>query len=347
MVGDFAFTQEQRGPNEVVSSRLVTTGEVVWERAIEGRFEDTSSGPGPRSTPAYAAGRLYALTTMGVLASLDATDGTLLWEQDLQAKLGAEVPHWGFASSPLVVEDLVVIFTGAGDGRSIAAFDRVSGDLRWINGKGRYGYSSPQQFHIHQQPQILIASNLGLDSLDPRHGTLLWQHSWDIGLSPRIVQPCLLPDDSLLLATAYGKGTRRLQVEFQDGRWSVRTLWTNRKFKPYFNDFIYHRGFVYGFDGNILTCLDAETGRRRWRKRGFGNGQLLLFEPQAALLVLSEEGAVSLVEASDDSFQLIGEFQALRGKTWNHPVVGDSHLLVRNGTQAACYELPQAEFSRQ
>ncbi|MEM8668366.1 MAG: PQQ-binding-like beta-propeller repeat protein [Planctomycetota bacterium] len=343
VVGDCAFTQEQHGSDELISCRRVTTGEVLWSHAVAGRFEDSSSGPGPRSTPGYADGRLYALTATGILIGLDAFTGSSLWQTDLKQLFGLDVPPWGFASSPLVVQDDVIVFTGAGEGKSVAAFDRVSGALRWNSGNGGHSYSSAHWVSMQGQPQILVASNQGIDSLDPASGTRLWQHEWDIGFSPRIVQPCVLPGDALLLATAYGKGTRRLQVEQKDGRWTTEAIWTSRKLRPYFNDLVYHDGFVYGFNGSILTCLDASSGEPSWRKRGFGNGQVLLLQPQSVLLVLSEQGAVSLIEASENDGKVLAQFQALNGKTWNHPVISGSHLLVRNGFEAACYKLMLAE----
>ncbi|MEM1068653.1 MAG: alcohol dehydrogenase, partial [Planctomycetota bacterium] len=123
----------------------------------------------------------------------------------------------------------------------------------------------------------------------------------------------------------------------------TETIWTSRKLRPYFNDLVYHDGFVYGFNGSILTCLDASSGEPSWRKRGFGNGQVLLLQPQSVLLVLSEQGAVSLIEASENDGKVLAQFQALNGKTWNHPVISGSHLLVRNGFEAACYKLMLAE----
>lgn len=345
VVGDGAFTQEQRGADEVISCRSVTTGQMIWTHAVEGRFEDSSSGPGPRSTPEYADGRLYALTANGILVALDASTGTLLWKQDLQQMFDVDVPPWGFASSPLTIQNQVVVFTGASDGRSVAAFDRISGTPLWTGGSGDHGYSSPQSATLRGEAQILIASNQGIDSLNPVNGELLWRHEWDIGFSPRIVQPCLLPDNAVILPTGYGKGTRRLQIEKNDeGRWSTQTTWTSHRFKPYFNDLVHHEGFLYGFDGNLLTCLDVSNGEKRWRKRGFGNGQVLLLQRQSLLVVLSEQGMVSLIEASESQCQIASQFQALEGKTWNHPVIRGSHLLVRNGTEAACFELmPDAQ----
>lgn len=343
VVGDYAFTQEQRGPNEVISCRLVSSGEIMWIHEVEGRFEDSSSGTGPRSTPTYFEGRLFALTANGKLLCLEAVSGQPVWQDDLTTRFKVDVPHWGFASSPLIFGDLVIVFTGADEGKSVAAFDTGTGTLRWSGGNGNHSYSSPHLVVIEQQPQILMTSNQGIESLDPEQGTRIWNHEWQIGFSARIAQPCQIDDSSLLLPTGYGKGTRRLNIEKEGERWSVQPSWTSRQFKPYFSDFVYLDRFVYGFDGNILTCIDVASGERRWRQRGFGNGQLVLLSSQRLLMIISERGAVSLVKADEDGYHLLAEFQAIEGKTWNHPVLSGSHLLVRNASEAACFRLKLAE----
>ena len=57
------------------------------------------------------------------------------------------------------------------------------------------------------------------------------------------------------------------------------------------------------------------------------------------LLVLSEQGEAALVEAKAEAANEVAKFQAIEGKTWNHPVIAHGKLLVRNGEQAACYAL--------
>ena len=99
------------------------------------------------------------------------------------------------------------------------------------------------------------------------------------------------------------------------------------------------RGNNHGRDGNFLTCVSLDNGEGRWRARGYGNGQVLLLVDQGLLLVLSEKGEVALVEANPEGHKEIGRFQAIEGKTWNHPVVAHGKLYVRNGEEAACYLL--------
>jgi hypothetical protein len=171
---------------------------------------------------------------------------------------------------------------------------------------------------------------------------VLWEYAWP---GAAIVQPALTADGDVLAATGSatgGLGIRRLAVAAGPGGWTVEERWTSAGLKPYFNDFVVHNGHAFGFDGNILACIDLENGARAWKGGRYGYGQLLLLPDQDVLLVLSEEGELALVGATPEQFKELARFPGVEGKTWNHPVLTGDVLLIRNGEEMAAFQLPLA-----
>lgn len=339
VVGDYAFTQEQRGENEIVICYQLANGEEAWIYKEKTRFDEAMAGPGPRATPTFHDGKLYALGARGRLNCLDAASGQLLWSRDVMAESGAPLPMWGFSSSPLVAGGLVSVITGA-KGKSIMAYNAATGEPAWSGGDG-WSYCSPQLSHLAGVDQLLYVNDDGVVGMDPSKGKVLWHHDFKMNAGAgRVVQPTLMTGNELLVGAAFGVGTRRVRVTHEGDQWQSSEVWTSRSFKPYYNDFVVHKGNLYGFDGSVLICINLDTGKPRWRaSNSYGNGQVLLLADQDMLLVLSEQGEVALVEAKPESCNEIAKFQAIEGKTWNHPVIAHGKLLVRNGEQAACFAL--------
>jgi outer membrane protein assembly factor BamB len=332
------FTQEQRGDEEIVACYRVTTGKPVWRHRDAVRFWESNGGAGPRATPTLSNGRVYTLGATGILNALDAGDGAVAWSRNAATDTGTTVPTWGFAGSPLVVDDIVIV-AAAG---KLAAYDIATGKPRWFGPAHGGSYSSPHRLTIGGVTQVLLQSDAGVTSVAPASGAVLWEHAWE---GAAIVQPALTADGDVLISTANppgGLGIRRIAVTAEEGGWTLEERWTSTGLKPYFNDFVVHKGHAFGFDGSILACINLEDGARAWKGGRYGYGQLLLLPDQDVLLVLSEEGALALVEATPDQFRELARFTALAGKTWNHPVLVGDILLVRNGEEMAAFRLPRA-----
>jgi outer membrane protein assembly factor BamB len=333
--GDLIYTQEQRGESEVVACYKASTGQPVWAHSDAARFFESNAGAGPRGTPTLANGRVYTLGATGILNALDASKGTPIWSHNVGTDTGKETPFWGFSSSPLVVGDTVVV---AASGQ-LVGYDATTGNRRWVGPSSGGSYSSPQLVTIAGVQQVLLMTGASVTSVDPTNGQKIWDHAWE---GNSIVQPAITADGDLLL-TSQDRGTQRIAVQHSSNGWSVEERWTSNALKPYFNDFVLHKGYAYGFDGRILSCLDLKDGQRKWKGGRYGNGQLVLLPDQDLLLVLSEEGELVLVSAKPDQFTEIAKVPAIEGKTWNHPVIVGDLLLVRNGEQMAGFRLGRAE----
>ncbi len=345
--GDVLYTQEQRGEQEVVAAYKVSTGEPVWQHRDAVRFWESNAGAGPRATPTLSHGRVYTFGATGIVNALNAANGALIWSRNAATDTGVEIPVWGFASSPLVVDDLVVV---AASGQ-LVAYAAATGERRWLGPTGGAGYSSPHFATIDDVAQILLLRGSRTIGVAPADGSLLWEHKWVAGVG--IVQPALA-ENAVLLTTADamgGIGMRRIDVargpldlaRGGPGGWIIEERWTSRGLKPYFSDFVVHKGHAFGFDGSILSCIDLADGQRKWKGGRYGNGQLVLLPEEDVLLVLSEDGELALVRAMPDQFTEVARYPAaLEGKTWNHPVLVGDVLLVRNGEEMAAFRLSLA-----
>src|SRR5262249_1263606 len=313
-------------------------GKIIWVHKDSARFSEKLGGPGPRATPTFHEGKLYVLGATGILNCLEAATGKTAWSRNIAADSGAKVPIWGFASSPLVAQGVVMVFAGAAEGRSVLGYDALSGKPAWQAGEGQLSYSSLQPARLRGVEQVLMATDLGLTAFQPKRGEILWNHSWT-SEGQRVGHPDILNETDGGSGAPVSQGARPMRVEKQGGRWETQEIWTTRAISPYFNDSVVEGNHLYGFDGQFLTCVNLEDGKRKWKARGYGNGQVLLLADQNLLLVLSETGFVALVEAVPGSHKEFGRFQALSGKTWNHPVVAHGKLFVRNSEEAACFQL--------
>jgi outer membrane protein assembly factor BamB len=335
--GDLFYTQEQRGEDEIVAAYRLSTGLPVWQHRDTARFWESNGGAGPRATPEFSSGRLYTFGATGILNALDAADGSVFWSRNVGSDSHTAVPDWGFASSPLLVDDLVIV-AAAG---KLVAYEAATGDLRWIGPDGGAGYSSPHLSTIHGVPQILLLDAHGATSVAPADGTRLWELAVTASaMSAPIIQPALTPDGDILVGDGMASGTYRIAVSQQAGGWTVTERWKSTGLKPFFNDFVIHKGHAFGFDGSILAAIDLADGQRKWKGGRYGNGQLILLADQDVLLVVSEEGELALVAAVKEQFTQLARIPAIEGKTWNHPVLAGDILLVRNGEEMAAFRLP-------
>jgi outer membrane protein assembly factor BamB len=264
----------------------------------------------------------------GRLVCLEASSGKVLWSRET----AENVPMWGFSTSPLLIEGKVIVFAG-----KLQALDAATGSPLWTRESGKESYSSAELLSVGGKKQLVMHDNKRLMGLSLADGAVLWERA---GEDEKIV-PMLQPHpagEGLVLASS-GKGVSLLEIKEEGGKWSVAEKWTTLKFHPSFNDFVVYGGRIFGLDDGILTCVDVKTGERIWKKGRFGYGQVLLLEDAGLLIVLSESGEIATVMAKGEEPGDIVTLPALKGKTWNHPVVVRDRLFIRNGAEMISYRL--------
>lgn len=336
VVGKAAVTFEQRGENEIVVRYDLRTGDQVWTHAYRAPFNTTVGGSGPRSTPTLDESRVYTLGASGDLSCLDLETGREIWSRNVLTDHEVERPDWGLASSPLVVDDLVMVQLG-NRGNGLAAYDRSTGVPAWRVGDDRGTYTSPLLATLSGTRQVLVVYHQSVAGHDPLTGEILWDHEWPNPGGERITMPLVIGESRVLVSAGYGVGSRMLRVARDGDELRAELLWESRRLKSKFAPMVLHEGVVYGLDDGVLVALDPETGERIWKRGRYGHGQIILVGD--LLVVQAENGDVVLVEATPEEHRELARLGALSGKTWNPPALSGRLLLVRNDREAAAYEL--------
>jgi hypothetical protein len=237
-----------------------------------------------------------------------------------------------------VAQDIVSVFAGGPGDRGLVAYDAASGAPAWSVATGPHSYSSPQLVQSGGEELVLFLSDAGLLALDPRSGTTRWKFGEASNAPWRVVQPRQVDDHSFLIGSE-DLGLVRFELAAGESPPKAVQRWATRGMRPAYNDFVVCDGCVFGFDEAILCCVDLETGKRLWKGGRYGHGQLLLVADPKLLVVVSESGEAILIAAHRKRHEELGRFQAVHGKTWNHPVIVHGRLFVRNDEEIACYNV--------
>ncbi len=337
MADSLVFTIEQRRNREVVAAYGLMDGRQAWEHSWVSRFSESMGGDGPRATPMWDAGKLYALGANGDLVCLIAEDGTLVWKRNILKDAGAANLTWGMSATPLVVDDMLITLPGGRDGRSVIAYDKLTGEIRWSALDDKAGYVSPQVETLAGRKQLVIVSGISILGASLEDGSLLWSHEWKTSYDANCAQPLIVDENHVFVSSGYGHGATLLEVSSSDDGFSVKEVWFNLNMKNKFNPSVLVEGVVYGLDEGILAAIDVWTGQRLWKKGRYRYGQLIY--ASGHLVVVSEEGDLALVKATPEEYRELARFEAIPGKTWNVPAMADGILLVRNQTEMVAYDL--------
>jgi outer membrane protein assembly factor BamB len=338
VAGDRAFTIEQRGGNEVVAAYDVATGRELWSHAWPERFDQwMGGGEGPRATPTWADGLVYALGGRGELRSLDAATGRLVWRTNILQDNNADNLRWGMAGSPLVSGDAVIVLPGGPAGRSVAAYDRRTGRKLWTALDDRTAYASPMHVTLLGVPQYLLVSASRVMGVSVDRRDVLWEFPWTTGHDASAAQPIVIGENRIFYSSGYGGGATVVEITKAGEKFAAKEIWRNIRMKNRQSSSILHDGFIYGLDEGILACLDAATGELKWKGGRYGHGQLLL--AGGHLVVITEDGELVLVSPTPAKLTEVARVPALDGETWNVPAFAGGILLVRNTTEMAAFDL--------
>ncbi len=331
-----AYTIEQRRNQEVVAAYDINNGRELWTQKWNAEFTD-STGDGPRATPTWDGGRVYALGATGELRALDANSGSVVWGKNILSDNQAKNLPWAMAASPLVVDDKVIVLPGGTSGKSVVAYNKNTGAPVWRVLNDTQAYVSPMLAELGGRRQVVVVSSSRVVGLAPENGALLWEYPWNTDMGINVSQPIVVDRNRFFISSGYGKGAALVELKGSGNSFTASTIWENKNMKNKFNSSVLHNGYIYGLDEGIMVCLDLNTGERKWKEGRFGYGQIVL--ANGHLIVTSDQGELALIKATPEKYTEVVRFSALNGQTWNYPAIASGRLLVRNSNEMVAYDI--------
>lgn len=340
IAGDRLLTMFGEDSTEFLACFDRKSGKERWRQPVGKLFVD-DLGNGPRATPVVDGKLVFALSSYGQMHALEIANGRPLWMYSLADSFEIKVPQRGFSTSPLVVDDLLLVQAGGGDGEALVALDKKSGQKAWTAVDGLPSYSSPIDATIHGQRQLVFATVRVVErkpifetvGVTPQ-GEVLWRGPSIPGI---IAMPVLVAPDKIFVSGSNDDGCSLIKVSRDGNAFTAAELWQNREMKNHFNSSVYFDGNIYGFSKATLKCIDAATGEQRWVKRGFGKGSLIV--AGGHLLVVSDRGELALLQATPEAYRELGRAHLIDGKSWTSPTYFDGHIYVRSVQEMASYKL--------
>jgi outer membrane protein assembly factor BamB len=332
------FAQE-----EVVAALDAATGRTVWEHRYPSPTGGVNytEGAGPHATPLIAGNRLIVAGSRREFFALDKHSGKLLWSHDFMKEYAAPEIDRGMANSPLLYNNTVIVPIG-GKGQAVGAFDPATGALLWKAGDVEYSPASPLLITVDGQQQLVMFGGDRIAGLDPANGRASWTHPHRTDWGLNISNPVWTPSDHLLLfSSAYGTGSRALELRQSGGKTTVKERWAVNRVRVHIGTIIRLGDYAYMSSGDFgpafLTAVNTGDGSIAWQDRTFARAQLL--HADGKLIVLDEDGTLALVTVSPQGMQVLSRAQILEHRAWTPPTLVGRTLYVRDRKTMGAYDL--------
>jgi outer membrane protein assembly factor BamB len=332
--GGTLYTLYRRGEAEVVIALDAQTGKTVWEYSYAAPFlpgMELENGPGPHATPLIVGDYLYTVGVTAKLHCLDRRNGKSVWRRDLWGEFKGTFIDTGYSASPIAYQNKIIVTVG-GTGQALMAFNQKDGSVAWKRLDFANSPSSPTLINVGGQDQLVAFLARQIVGADPRNGELLWSHphvtDWDLNIS----LPVWGADNLLFFSSAYGVGSRVLQLTRTGNQTTVKELWHNRRVRVHKDQAIRVGDFVYASSGDFgpapFTAVNLKTGEIAWQDRSFAKATLLYADDK--FILLDEDGNLGLAMVSPQGLKVLAKVPLLSQKAWTVPTLVGTKLYLRD-----------------
>ena len=339
-LGDFIYLFHKVGRDEVVECRQAATGERVWQAGTPSDYSGGySSDGGPRCVPLLSADRVFVFGAGGQLTCLNRTDGQRVWQRDTWKDFKAPDGYFGAGSTPLLVDDTVVVNVGGRNGSAVVAFDAATGATRWKSINDTASYSSPVLATVNGTRHLIVVTRMNCLALNPRTGEKRAGFAFGMrGATVNGATPVVV-GDSVFVSSSYRVGSvwARLNNDNFDAVNSGERLLATQYATPVQKD-----GLLYAVDGRqdippaSLKCIDPVAQKVLWEDSGYDYGTMI--RVQDDLLFLTCGGELLRIAANPQKLEVKARHQVLRrtGSGYRLPALSDGRLFVRDDRTLKC-----------
>lgn len=319
----YLYTMGNIDSKDIVYCLDAISGKEYWRFAYD---SPAGNYGGPRGTPTIDGEYVYTISREGHVHCLEASTGKLIWEKNLAEEYGAESPRWGFATSPYILNDMLLLNVN----KHGVALNKKTGKKIWTSEAQISGYATPSIIVLEGKTYGLFFGENELYGVDLSSGKEVWSYPWKTEYEVNATDPMII-DNQLFITSGYKSGCALLSFKGN----KPELVWKNKNMSNHFGGAVYHDGHLYGSSGLVgksrskLNCLNLKTGDLVWsEKLGFNSVTLA----DKKLLVLTEKGKLLVAEASPTGLKEISSAQVLPKsvRCWTAPVLSNGKIYCRN-----------------
>jgi len=335
VIDDTAYVFSREDGDEILRALALVDGSEIWTQSYPAPFAVESAarshGPGPKSTPVYADGRIFTLGISGVLSAVNATDGTVIWRHDFAGDFPQAWPLWGSSMSPIVLGDRVIAHVGGDDGGAMRAFDVASGEVIWSNDEFTPGYASPIHLRSAGTDMLVTLSNVHIIALDAADGATLWSMPFATSSWQNAVTPLAAGPQVILSGLDLDVFSVRLSPS-GDG-WESSEDWRNNRVPLYMSSPVLVGDRVFGMShrrrGQFI-CLDVATGEPVWTTQGREGDNAVFTVLGSRIAILTDEAELVIIDARADGYEPLAVYEVADSATWTPPTFTRQGVLIKD-----------------
>ena len=332
VAGNRVILHSRLGNREIVAAYDLASGKQLWQDGVEAPYTMNRAalghGPGPKSTPTIADGRVFTFGISGIFSAHDLATGKLLWRKPAPKVL----PEFGTAMSPIVDGTHVIAHLGGQNAGALTAMDVATGAVRWQWTGDGPGYASPIIATFSGVRQVITQSQNKIVGVDARDGKLLWELPIKTPYEQNSVTP-LVAGDRLIYA-GLENPTAAVRIAGGQGKpWSAQPVWSNDQVSMYMSSPAVSGTALFGLSNKNrgqFFAIDSATGKTLWLSKGREAENASIVRAGNYLLMATTNSELIVARANPAAYEEVKRYVVADSAMWAHPAFTGRTIIVKD-----------------